>query len=263
MKPNKKILLSVAIATFNEQEFIGRCLDSVKNLADEIIIVDGQSTDRTVSIVDKYQNSKIISTNNKPMFHINKQLALDNCSGKWILQLDADEVVSPSLSKEIKSTIQQDHSYDGYWLKRANYFLGRFLKKGGQYPDPTLRLYKNKLASFPCKTVHEQVKLEGTSGYLNADLLHYADYSFSRYILRQNRYTTEMATQLFDQKKTPSFLLFTKYFFVFPTFWFLKTYLRHKGFLDGFPGFVFSLYSSLRYPAAYVKLYELYNREKT
>lgn len=262
MKETKTPHLSVAIAVFNEEGHIKDCLDSVCNFADEVILVDGGSTDSTISIAKKYKKVKVITTDNKPMFHINKQLALDNCTGKWILQLDADEVVSPTLAKEIVSTIHAENTNSGYWLNRSNFFLGRFLKKGGQYPDPTLRLYKNKAAYFPCQTVHEQVKLNGQAGHLHSDLLHFADKSFSRYILRQNRYSTEMATDLHNQNLRPSIRLFIKYFFILPGIWFLKTYLRHKGFRDGFPGFVFSLYSALRYPAAYVKLYEFYQYDQ-
>lgn len=262
MKTEKKIILSVAIATYNEQEFIQDCLDSVHKFADEIVLVDGQSSDTTVSIAKKYSKVRVIITDNKPMFHINKQLALDNCNGKWILQLDADEIVSSSLAEEIVSIINSKDTATGYWLNRTNFFLGKFLKKGGQYPDPTLRLYKNKMAHFPCQTVHEQVKINGKVGYLHSDLLHFADQSFSRYILRQNRYTAEMAGNLYNQNISPTPFLFLKYFYILPIIWFVKTYFRHKGFQDGFPGFVFSLYSSLRYPAAYIKLYELHNRVK-
>ena len=167
----------------------------------------------------------------------------------WILQLDADEVVSPELSNEILETINSKQPDDGYWINRSNYFLGKFLKKGGQYPDSTLRLYKRGYGKLPCKDVHEQAVVEGTTGHLKSDLLHYADASFSRYLLRNNRYTDLLS----EQTKNPSFLI---YFFIKPIYWFLKTYIRHRGYVDGFPGFVFSLFSSLRYPILYIKSYE-------
>ncbi|MBI4999395.1 glycosyltransferase family 2 protein [Candidatus Gottesmanbacteria bacterium] len=119
--------LSVVLATFNEEKNLAACLDSVKGLADEIVVVDGKSSDQTVEIAKKY-GAHIIVTSNKPVFHINKQIAIDNAHEDWILQLDADERVTPELSKEIKSEIRNPKSeINGYWIPRKNWFLGRFL----------------------------------------------------------------------------------------------------------------------------------------
>ncbi|MBU1117458.1 glycosyltransferase family 2 protein [Patescibacteria group bacterium] len=252
--------LSVAIATYNEQENIKRCLDAVANWVDEIVIVDGQSTDDTVKIAKKFKNVKIISTSNKPMFHLNKQMAIDACTGEWILQLDADEVLSPELKSEILKTIS-DTKYNAFWIKRKNFFLGRFLKKGGVYPDPTIRLYRNGFAKLPCKDVHEQAEVRGPTSTLNSDLLHYADPNFNRYLMRNSRYTTLLAQELKDKKIKINCLNFIKYFLIMPIYWFLLTYFRHRGYVDAFPGFVFSWYSSLRFPIAYVKLFELYHEK--
>ena len=245
-----KKTLSIAIATYNDAEFIKRCLDSIKTIADEIVVYNASSTDNTLDILKEYKKVKIISGPNNEIFHINKQKAIDTCTKDWILQLDTDEVVSKSLAKEINELLSQAEIKDnGYWINRSNYFLGKFLKKGGQYPDSTLRLYKNGDGRLPCKDVHEQAIVNGTVGNLTSDLLHYADSSFSRYMLRNNRYTSIIANQL----KNPAFF---DYFFTKPISWFLLTYIRHKGFQDGFPGFVFSYFSALRFPAAYVKHYE-------
>lgn len=253
--------LSVAIATYNEAENIDRCLQAVSAWVDEIIIVDGQSTDDTVNIVKKYKNVKVISTDNKPMFHLNKQMAIDACRGDWILQLDADEVVSEVLRDEIKKTIA-DTKYNGFWIKRKNFFLGRFLTKGGVYPDPTIRLYRRGFGKLPCKDVHEQAEIKGPVSTLNSDLLHYADPNFSRYLLRNDRYTSLIATDLKKSGVKISFLSFLNYFIIKPLHWFFLAYFRHRGYVDAFPGFVFAWYSSLRFPIAYVKLFELSHEKK-
>lgn len=251
--------ISVAIATYNEEGFISQCLDSVSDWVDQIIVVDGQSSDKTVSIIKKYKKAKVISTTNKPMFHLNKQMAIDECTSDWVLQLDADEVVGPDLAKEIQQVISDPKTIEnGFWLNRANFFLGRFLKKGGQYPDPTLRLYRRGKGKLPCLSVHEQAVVDGQTGHLQQDLLHFADRSFTRYLERHNRYTTLIAQELFDQKIELSITNFFNYFLVQPFFWFILTYFRHKGLIDGFPGFIFSYFSSLRFPIAYTKLYEKY-----
>jgi len=247
--------LSVVLATFNEEKNIGDCLGSVRQLADEIVVVDGSSTDKTVPLARKY-TQKIIITSNKPMFHINKQMAVDEATGSWILQLDADERVSKELAAEILEVVRKGSDYDAFWIPRKNLFLGKFLAKGGQYPDPIIRLFKKGKAHFPCKTVHEQMEVEGRVGWLKNDLVHLADPSFSRYLLRFNRYTTELATDLEKENLGTNLLAALNYLLIKPSFWFLLTFIRHKGFMDGFPGFVFSFFSSLRFPVAYIKYWE-------
>jgi glycosyltransferase involved in cell wall biosynthesis len=250
-------LLSVVIATYNEEHNIKACLDSVRRLADEIIVVDGSSTDNTRKIARRF-GAKVYQVKNHPMFHKNKQIAVDKAQGKWILQLDADERLSPGLKKEINQIITQKKSaHAGYYLPRKNWFLTRFLTKGGQYPDYVIRLFLNGKGKFPQKSVHEQIAISGSVGYLTNDLIHLSDPSFSRYLERFNRYTSLDAQMLFQAGRRPSFYFALQSFVVKPVFWFIKTYFRHKGFVDGLPGFIFSLMSSLRFPVIYIKFWEL------
>lgn len=249
--------LSVVLATFNEENNLPACLDSVKALASEIIVVDGTSTDKTVEVAKKY-NAKVLVTKNVPVFHINKQKAIDLATKDWILQLDADERVTLELSEEIQSKIRNPESkINGYWISRKNWFLGAFLMKGGQYPDFTLRLYKKGRGRLPQKDVHEQAVVEGEVGYLKAPLLHYPYKDFSHYLYKWNQYSDLLASQINDRLKDKSIL--TKsiyglgYILVKPTHWFLTTYIRHKGFMDMWPGFVFSFFSALRFPVSYLK----------
>ncbi len=248
--------LSVAIATYNEAENIDRCLSAVASWVDEIVVVDGHSTDDTVKIVKKYKNAKVISTDNKAMFQLNKQMAIDACQSDWILQLDADEVVTPLLKEEILKSIK-DTRYNGFWIKRKNYFLGRFLSKGGVYPDPTIRLYRRGFAYLPCKDVHEQAVVKGEVSTLNEDLLHYADPTFKRYLMRNDRYTSLLAIDYKNAGIKINIFSFINYFTIKPIHWFCLAYFRHRGYVDGFPGFVFAWYSSFRFPLAYIKLYEM------
>ncbi|MDO8497048.1 MAG: glycosyltransferase family 2 protein [bacterium] len=280
--------LSLCIATYNEEQFIHYPLDSAYDIADEVIVVDGGSEDKTVEIARSYGDKvKVFVTNNPPMFHANKQKAIEKAKGEWILQLDADEALSEDLKKEIldvlqyqndKSNIKNDgaggaggrvpdsversepwregeprqapQNYNAYYISRKNWFLNRFLTKGGAYPDYTIRLYKNGKAHFPCESVHENVKVVGEIEYLQSPIFHYADPEFSRYLARWNRYTSLDADMLIKEKKKPSFL---SYFFIKPTLWFLTSYIRYQGFRDGFPGFVFSLFSSIRFWGIYIK----------
>lgn len=257
--------ISVALATYNEESNIAKCLDALNDWVNEIIIVDGNSTDNTVQISKKYSKVKTINTTNKPMFHLNKQMAIEACHSDWILQLDADEIVSPQLKDEIINLLKKDIKNipeSGFWLKRKNYFLGHFLTKGGVYPDPTIRLYKKGAGKLPCVSVHEQAEITGTVGWLNEDLLHFADPSFSRYLLRNNRYTSLIAKELQDNQTPINIFNFIKYFILKPIHWFILAYIRHRGYVDGFPGFVFVWYSSLRFPISYIKYYELNQSQK-
>jgi len=281
--------LTVALAAFNEEKNIGRCLESIKDIADEIVIVDGTSSDKTVEIAKKF-NAKILIKDNPPMFHINKQKAIDLSSGDWILQLDADEEVSKSLATEIKNLIHMSDEeifeyqqsipelffrhqkildtrdgkvgddskiYAAFFIARSNYFLGRYLKHGGVYPDGVIRLFKKGKAYLPQKDVHEQYVVSGRVGWLKNDLLHYDSPTFGKYIKRNNRYTTYIAQQYKEEKLSKNPLVGFNYIFIKPIHWFLLTFFRHKGFLDFWQGFVFSFFSSLRFAVAYIKYIKL------
>lgn len=253
----KKQELSVVLATYNEEKNLPECLDSVRDLAQEIVIVDGSSQDKTVEIAKKY-GAKVVVTQNLPIFHINKQKAIDLATKDWILQLDADERVTPELKKEIESRIMNHESgINGFWVPRKNWFLGRFLMKGGQYPDYTLRLYRKGKGRLPQKDVHEQAVVEGDVGYLKEPLAHYPYDNFAAYYLKWKRYCDLLKSQIKEKLEDKGFmvkLLYAiGYLFVKPVHWFLTTYIRHKGFMDLWPGFVFSLFSALRFPVSYLK----------
>lgn len=278
--------LSVVLATFNEEGNLSECLDSIKGLASEIVVVDGSSTDRTVEIARKY-NAKIKITDNPPIFHVNKQKAIDMASGDFILQLDADERVSPELADEIRKLISfseeemetyedklpgkklflrhqklleerdgeigEKGPYVAFFIPRLNFFLGRYLKHGGVYPDGVIRLFKKGKAYLPCKDVHEQMVVRGHVGWLESPLLHKDSPTFSRYLSRNRRYVDLIATQLAQEKVGKDPLTMFSYLAVKPLSWLLLTQLRHKGILDGYQGLTFSFFSALRFPRAYLK----------
>lgn len=247
--------ISVAIATFNEEENIGKCLKSIVSWVDEIMVVDGSSTDKTVDIAKKYK-AKVMVSDNPPIFHINKQKAVEECTSEWILQLDADEVVTDKLKDEIINVVNQLNTINGYYIPRKNLLLGRWMKKGGLYPDYVIRLFKRGKGRFPAKDVHEQIAVAGKVGYLRNDLLHYAYPSFAEYLKKANTYTL-LTAEKFNQDKLPINVFTTiKYIIAIPIKTFLTIYFRHLGFMDGFPGFVWALFSSLHYPIAYIKYWE-------
>lgn len=252
-----RIKLSVALATFNEEKSLGSCLKSVKDIADEIIVIDGNSKDNTVKVAKNF-GARVIVTENKPIFHLNKQKAIDECQGEWILQLDADEVIPEELGQEIKKIVDNNAPTPvAYWIKRRKMFLGRWIKKGGQYPDPVIRLFRKGKAYLPCKSVHEQMEVEGEAGWLRNSMIHLPTPSFSVYITKDNRYSTLTAMEMKAKNLPVNIFTIIIYISIAPLVRFLSLYIRHKGFLDGFPGFVFALYSGLHQLAAYIKYWEM------
>lgn len=250
----KKPKLSVVLATRNEEANLAKCLESVKEIADEMVIADEQSADDTVKIAKEF-GTRIISVPHNENFHTTKNIAIDAASGDWILQLDADEVVTAALAKEIKSVIKNT-GYNGFWVNRKNWFLGRFLTKGGQYPDPTLRLYRKGKGRLPAKDVHEQAEVKGEVGHLQHDLLHYRDTSFAKYIDGLNYYSSFAADQMKSRGESFNLPNTINYLLVKPVETFLKIFFRHRGYVDGFPGFVFALFSGLTHSVAYIKYWQ-------
>lgn len=248
----RKVKLSVVLSTRNEEKNIGRCLAAVCEMAREIIVADEYSADKTAAIARKF-GAKVFLAKHDDNFHITKRKAIGKASGEWILQLDADEVVSSDLGREIREVVRSNPQENGFWIPRKNYFLGRFLTKGGAYPDYTLRLYRRGKGNLPGKSVHEQAEVVGKVGYLRGDLYHYSNLTFSEYLEKRfNRYTDVMAQNL-----TGGFL---ENLIFRPLFdsrqGFLSIYFRHLGFLDGFAGFIWAVFSALHFPIAYFKAQE-------
>lgn len=284
----KHIRLSVVLATRNEETNIGRCLNSVKDIAEEIIIVDEHSVDKTREIAAKY-GAKIYLEEHHDIFHVTKQKAMEKAHGDWILQLDADEVVTPALAAEIKETIVMSNDeilnrkitggrkwklfrkhqaiieardgkigkdtgeVVGFFIARKNIFMGRPLIHAGVYPDGVIRLVRNGKARFPQKSVHEQMELNGEVSWLKNDLEHYDSPTFKRYLARANRYTNLTAQKFENQKISKGFVSFIFYTFFKPFFVFINLYFRHLGFLDGVQGFIWSFFSALHFPIAFYK----------
>lgn len=260
--------LSVVLATHNEAHNLEACLAAVRDLADEIIIVDGDSTDGTRELA-KRLGARVIETTNKPNFHINKQLAMDAATGMLIFQLDADEIADEPLRDFLRSckalmaagTLPKQPA--AWYIRRKNHLFGRWLSKGGQYPDPVIRLYQRGTARLPQKDVHEQMIVEGEVATAPGHLLHFANPTFADYVRKFNAYTSLAASHLeisvAKSGKNPSVV---SYFFLKPFMTFFLQYLRHRGYVDGMAGFVFALMSALHHPFVYLKHWESKEKNK-
>lgn len=245
--------LSVAIAVYNEGKNLDACLTSVTPWVDEIVVVDGGSTDNTVTIAEKY-TKHIIHADNPAIFHINKQIAMDASKGAWILQLDADEVITSALKKEILQIVEtDDKKINGYYIPRRNNFWGHFMKKGGQYPDYVIRLVKNGKAKLPCKDVHEQISVEGVVGYIKEPMLHYSYRTSKDYWKKADSYTSLTAMFMRERAISKNLRTWFSYMIWQPVKMFFLLFVRHKGFVDGWYGLVFAYWSALHFPIAYRK----------
>lgn len=242
--------LSAVILTRNEEHNLPRCLESV-GWVDEVLVLDSGSTDRTVEIARKF-GAKVHQVTWEG-FGKQKQKGVDLASGEWVLSIDADEVVTPELKSEIALSLAADNGTAGYYLKRKAYFLDRFVKHGGWYPDWVLRLFKKKKGRFTPASVHESVILDGPSARLQSELLHFTDPNFSHYLAKLNRYTDLSAGELFERGERASlFKIWAN-----PAAKFLSQYVLKAGFLDGRAGFILAGASAFHVFSKYVKLWEL------
>lgn len=249
--------LSVAIITFNEEENIARTLASVKDIADEIIVVDSGSTDRTVDIAKQF-GAKVFIEEWKG-FAAQKNSALDKCTFDWILSLDADEEVSPELAKEVEGWIRDPYDW-GVYVPRRNYFLGRWIKYGGYYPDRKLRLFKNMRARFENRTVHEDVKPAQGAELIDTvaargDLIHHQYPTLTSYIEHMNRYSSLGAQMVAEKRGHVGFSLLN--IVVRPIATFIYNYFFRLGFLDGKEGLLLHLYHSVYVSWKYAKAWEM------
>jgi len=242
--------VSAVVITHNEEKNIRRCLESL-SWADEIVVVDSFSQDRTKEIASSFTD-KIFDIEWQG-FGKQKELARQKASYDWVLSIDADEAVSEKLREEIKSVINKNDSSDGYYIPRFSNFLGRWIEHGGWYPDYVLRLFKKDKARFDESLVHEKLILEGKTGFLMNEILHYTDPDISHYLSKMDKYTTLSAQKLLAEGKSTTVfdLLFR------PAAIFFKMYLLKSGFLDGWQGFLLASFSSFHVFVKYAKLWHL------
>jgi len=244
-----KIPVSIAIITKNEERNIEEALESVKDF-EEIVIVDAFSEDKTLDICRKYTDK--IFQYEWQGFAKQKQLAIDKTTLSWVFVLDADERVTEPLKKEIMKKIKEDK--DGYFIPRKNFFLGRWIKHSGWWPDYTLRLFKKEKSKVELREVHEKIIVDGKIGYMKEPLLHYTYQSIEEFIKKMNNYASLSAQEVI--KRNPSqYKIFYKMIFS-PCFTFLKMYVFRLGLLDGIRGLILAMLYSFYGFLKYVKVWE-------
>lgn len=243
--------LSAIVITYNEENNIRECLETIK-WADEIIVIDSKSTDKTAETAMEFTGKVMLVEN--MTYGQKRNHGIDAADSDWIFWIDADERVTPDLKEEIIKTINSAPTENAYYINRKSFFITKFIKHCGWYPDYTLRLFRKSAGiKFNSSLVHEKPLYEGTSGRLKNELLHYTDKTFEHYITKMNNYTTLSANELFRNGKKSGFfdIIFRPYFT------FLKMYFLKLGILDGFMGLVLCILSSVHVMVKYLKLYLL------
>jgi glycosyltransferase involved in cell wall biosynthesis len=224
--------LSVVVVTLNEEERIRECLDSVA-WADEVIVVDAESQDKTAAIAREATDHVIVRP--WPGFAAQKNFGLDRATGDWVLSLDADEIVSPALREEIAGILAGGATVDGYAVPRRNVFWGRWVRHGGLYPDWQVRLFRRGRGRFADLAVHEAIRVDGTVGRLRGHLEHRSYRDVGDFLARADRYTS-LAADEWVAAGRPSRPL--RDMVARPIGRFLGMYVARGGFLDGWRGFL-------------------------
>lgn len=234
-------MLSIAIITYNEEANIRDALESVR-WADEIVVVDSLSTDKTLEICREYTD-KVFSVEWSG-FSGQKNKAVSLTTQPWVLVLDADERVSDDLKAEIVRAISNPDAADGYHIARKNYFSGKWIRHGGWWPDYTLRLFKREKGAFEEREVHEAIKVNGETERLENPILHYTYSSVDDFFIRMEKYSGLAAKEMHKKGRKASFLdlIFR------PPATFIRMYCIRLGILDGLYGIILaSLYSVYTY----------------
>jgi len=269
--------LSVVISAYNEEKNIRDCLDSVK-WADEIILVNNESTDKTVDIALSIgREVKIFTRPNQPMLNINKNYGFSKATGEWILSLDADERVTPELREEIRriigncpakrdpalreklparwqaGEIGDSASAVGFSIPRKNIIFGKWIKHTGWYPDRQLRLFRRGKGKFPAKHVHEMIEVEGKTAELRNHFLHYNYQTVSQFIYKLDRiYTENEAENLIKD----GYQLKRQDALRFPAQEFIRRFFAQEGYKDGFHGLILSLLMAFYHLVVFAKIWE-------
>jgi glycosyltransferase involved in cell wall biosynthesis len=227
--------LSAIVITKNEETAIRRCLESVA-WADEIVVVDSGSTDRTVGICEEL-GAKVHRIVDWPGFGAQKNRALDLAHGDWVLSLDADEWLTPALQSEIRATVVGPADYAAYRIPRLSSFCGKFMRHSGWWPDPVLRLFRRGRARFSDDLVHEKLIVQGAVGALSQPMLHESFTSLEEVLDKVNRYSSAGAQMMVAEGRAGSLTSAVAH----GAWTFMRTYFFKAGFMDGREGFILSV----------------------
>jgi glycosyltransferase involved in cell wall biosynthesis len=250
--------LSVSIITFNEQKNIARCINSVADIADEIVVVDSLSTDKTkeicIGLGARFIEQPFLG------YKEQKNFALDQVEYDYVLSLDADEALSPELLESIKQVKANGFPAQGYTMNRRSWYCDSWIYHGSWYPDTKLRLAQRSKVNWEGINPHDKLEIEHNASiaHLHGDLLHFTYYTIDEHVIQGNRFSTISAKAYFEQGKKSSILKLL----LNPAWAFVSSYIIKRGFLDGFNGFVIAKQIANTTFLKYAKLLQLQHQAK-
>lgn len=251
---SEKISLSVVTIAHNEEENIAKCLKSTYGWADEHILVDDFSTDKTVETAKRYTDK--IFQRKMDVEGRHRNWAYQKAKNDWVLSLDADEVVSDELKKEISYALKADSGFSAYSIPLKTYIGDYWVRYGGWYPAGKLRLFRKAKFKYEEAGVHPRIILDGKCGHLTKDIVHRGYSDFSDLFRGLNRQTSLEAEKWFEERRKIGAL---------KMLWkacdrFFRTFIRKKGYKDGIVGFIIAVHSALYQVLSYAKYWELKER---
>lgn len=248
--------LSVVISAFNEEKNIEACLQSIKDFADEIIVVDNDSTDSTSKIAKRYTTKIFTQKNDPEKIDLQKNFGFSKATGDWILSLDADERVTPELEKEIKEKMKdsglKNQEINGFWIPRKNIIFGTWIQHTGWYPDNQLRLFKKGKGKYISEHVHEHITVDGQVGTLQGMLVHQHYATVTEFISKMMVYAPNEAKNKLANGYIFSYLDALR----FPAREFISRFFAREGYKDGLHGLVLSLLMAFYHEIIFVFLWE-------
>jgi glycosyltransferase involved in cell wall biosynthesis len=246
--------ISAVIITFNEEKRLEPALKSLAGLVSEIVVVDSFSTDSTVKLAKKYTNK--VFQRKWIDYTDQKNYANTRTSFPWILSLDADERISPELREEILEIKNEEPECDGFSIPRQVYYLGRWIRHSGWYPDRKLRLFRKDRARWEGEYVHERLVIEGKIQKLSGSIHHFTYRNISEHLDRINKFSELGAQKLYVNGKKCRW----RHLVFMPFFRFAKSFFWRAGFLDGYPGFIVSVLNGYSIFLRYAKLREIWKK---
>ncbi len=250
--------LSVILITRNEEVNLGDCLASLEGIAQQIVVVDTNSSDRTLEIASNY-GAVLAQPPDWPGFGPQKNRALDLATGDWVLSLDADERLTPALRSEILAAINHPVKTECFAIPRSSWYCGRFIQHSGWTPDYVDRLFKRGTARFSDDLVHERLMPNGQVGKLKNAMLHYSFMNYAQVQEKMERYSTDSAKQAFLKGRKGSPLKAITH----GAWAFFRTYILRLGFLDGSQGLSLAYANAQGSYYRYIKLWHLNKKAKS
>lgn len=252
----EKVPISIVVITKNEEGNISECLKSA-NFADEVVVLDDDSSDDTVKIASKFTDK--VFSRKMDIEGIHRNYAYSLTKNNWVLSLDADERISKGLGGELGNLFQNALNDKAYTIPIRTYIGKRWIRYGGWYPAPKVRLFDKRFFKYEEVEVHPRVFIQGSCGHLKNDIIHYSYRNFHDFFESLNNQTTQEAKKWFNEKRKIGFLKMYRKFIDR----FLKAYLLKQGFRDGFLGLMVAYGAGLYQMMSYAKYWEMLQNEKT